>query len=150
ANTGITLFKNKFRIGAQVDYRGGYVTLDVNNLFQCAFQVNCQALHDPSVSLEEQAKAIAGPRAFGAYGENAEHIRLREASITYNTPNSWARAIGARTMNISLTGRNLLLQRFGFKSWDPENVTQSVDAANYNFVQQAQPIYAILRVNLAF
>ncbi|MCC7134149.1 MAG: SusC/RagA family TonB-linked outer membrane protein [Gemmatimonadales bacterium] len=149
-NTSLGLFKNKLRIGGQIDYRGGYVTHNVNNLFQCAFQVNCKALHDPSVSLEEQAKAVAGPRAFGAYAENAEHIRLREASLTYTASNSLARVFGARSMNITLTGRNLLLKKFGFQSWDPENVTQSADAANYNFVQQAQPVIGILRINLGF
>ena len=53
-------------------------------------------------------------------------------------------------MNITLTGRNLLLKKFGFTSWDPENNTQSVDGPNYNFVQQAQPLIGILRVNLGF
>ncbi len=149
-NTSLSLFNNKLRIGGQIDYRGGYVTHNVNGLFQCAFQVNCQALHDPAASLEEQAKAVAGPRAFGAYAENAEHIRLREASITYNAGKSLAAVFGARTMNITLTGRNLYLKKFGFTSWDPENNTQSGDGPNYNFVQQAQPLIGILRVNLAF
>jgi len=149
-NTSLSLFNNKLRIGGQLDYRGGYVTHNVNGLFQCAFQVNCQAIHDPSASLEDQAKAIAGPRAFGAYAENGEHIRLREASITYTPPTSFAHALGARSMNITLTGRNLWLKKFGFTSWDPENVTQSTDATNYNFVQQPQPVYGILRINLSF
>ena len=147
-NTSVSLFKNKLRIGGQLDYRGGYVSLNVNDLFQCAFQTNCRALHDPAATLEEQAKAVAGARAFGAYAENAEHIRLREASITYTASNRLAGLFRARSMNITLTGRNLLLKKFGFKSWDPENVTQSADAANYNFGQQAQPRYAIVRVNL--
>jgi hypothetical protein len=149
-NTSASFWGNRLRIGGQIDYRGGYVTHNVNQLFQCAFQVNCQQLHDPSTSLEEQAKAVAGPRAFGAYAENAEHIRLREASITYTASNGLAGMFGARSMNITLTGRNLLLKKFGFNSWDPENVTQSNDAANYNFVQQAQPVYGILRINLGF
>ena len=102
------------------------------------------------MSLEEQAKAIAGPRAFGAYAENAEHLRLREASITYTASKALAGVLGARTMNITLTGRNLWLKKFGFTSWDPENNTQSGDGPNYNFVQQAQPLIGILRVNLGF
>jgi hypothetical protein len=146
----LSLFKNKIRIGSQLDYKGGFVSLNVNDLFQCAFQVNCRANHDPAASLEDQAKAAAGPRAFGAYFENAEHIRLREASITYTASDKFARALGARSMNITLTGRNLWLKRFDFKSWDPENVTQSADAANYNFGQQAQPVIGILRINLGF
>ncbi|MEZ4457268.1 MAG: SusC/RagA family TonB-linked outer membrane protein [Gemmatimonadales bacterium] len=149
-NTSLSMFRGKLRLGGQIDYRGGYVTHNVNDLFQCAFQVNCRALHDPNASLEDQAKAVAGPRAFGAYAENAEHIRLREASLTYTASNKLAALVGARSMNITLTGRNLLLKKFGFKSWDPENVTQSGDAANYNFVQQAQPVYGILRINLGF
>ena len=149
-NTSVGLFKNKIRIGGQVDYKGGYVSLNVNDLFQCAFQTNCRALHDPAATLQEQAKAVAGARAFGAYAENAEHIRLREASITYTASNQLAGLVRARTMSITLTGRNLLLKKYGFNSWDPENVTQSADAANYNFGQQAQPRYVILRINLGY
>ncbi len=149
-NTSLALFNNRLRIGGQFDYKGGNVSHNVNGLFQCAFQVNCQALHDPSASLADQAAAVAGGRAFGAYAQNAEFIRLREASISYTAPNSMARAVGARSMTFVLTGRNLWLKKFGFTSWDPENVTQSADAANYNFVQQPQPVYGILRVNLAF
>jgi len=149
-NTSLSLFKNKLRLGGQIDYRGGYVTLNVNDLFRCAFQVNCEQLHDPNASLEDQAKAVAGPRAFGSFAENAEHIRLREASLTYNAPVSLARVFGARSMNVTLTGRNLWIKKYGFKSWDPENNTQSRDDTNYNFVQQAQPVIGILRINLGF
>jgi TonB-linked SusC/RagA family outer membrane protein len=149
-NTSLSLFKNKLRIGGQLDYRGGFTTLNVNDLFQCAFQVNCRFLHDPTATLAEQARAIAGPRAFGAFAENGEHIRFREVSVSYNAASSLARVLGARTMNVTLTGRNLALWKFGFNSWDPENVTQSTDAVNYNFVQQAQPLTIILRLNLGF
>lgn len=149
-NTSLTLFNNRIRLGGQLDYRGGHVSHNINDLFQCAFQVNCRALHDPNASLEDQAKAVAGPRAFGAYVENAEHIRLREASVTYIAPVSLARAFGARSLNVTLTGRNLWLKKFGFKSWDPENVTQSRDDTQYNFVQQAQPVVGIFRINLGF
>ncbi|MBX3145924.1 MAG: SusC/RagA family TonB-linked outer membrane protein [Gemmatimonadales bacterium] len=150
ANTSVALFNNRLRIGAQLDYRGGFVSHNVNGLFQCAFQVNCRELHDPNATLAEQAAAVAGARAFGAYAQNAEHIRLREASVTYTVSNTLARTIGAKTANVTLTGRNLWLKKYGFTSWDPENVTQSNDAANYNFSAQAQPLIGILRVNLTF
>lgn len=148
--TGLSLLGNKFRLGAQADYKGGFVSLNVNDLFQCAFQRNCQAINDPTASLEDQAKGIAGPRAFGAYAEDATHIRLREASLVYNAPTSVARVFRARTMSVMFSARNLALWKFGFKSWDPENVTQSTDAANYNFGVQAQPLIGILRINLGF
>jgi hypothetical protein len=150
ANTSVSLFENKFRIGGQLDYRGGFVTHNINDLFQCAFQGNCRQLHEPGATLEEQAKAVAGPRAFGAYAENGEFIRLREATITYNAPAKLAGFFGARSMNVSLTGRNLALWTFGFTSWDPENVTGSQDASNYNFVQQRAPLTGLFRINLGF
>jgi TonB-linked SusC/RagA family outer membrane protein len=149
-NTGVSLFGNRLRIGAQADYKGGFVSLNVNDLFQCSFQINCRAINDPTASLEDQAKAVAGPRAFGGYAENATNIRLREASISYSAPPSVAQMFRARTLSVVLSARNLALWKFGFKSWDPENTTQSTDASNYNFGVQAQPIIATLRVNLGF
>jgi TonB-linked SusC/RagA family outer membrane protein len=149
-NTSWSLFKNKLRVGGQLDYRGGFTTLNVNDLFQCAFQINCRFLHDPTATLAEQARAIAGPRAFGAFAEKGDHIRFREVSVSYTAASSLARILGARTMSLTLTGRNVALWKFGFNSWDPENVTQSTDAVNYNFVQQAQPLTIILRLNLGF
>jgi len=150
ANTAVGLFRDRLRVAAQLDYRGGYMTLNVNDLSQCSLVGNCQAIHDPSASLEDQARGIAGARAFGAYAQSAEHLRLREASITYAPPTSWARALRARAMTITLTGRNLWIRTFGFTSWDPENVTFSTDANNINESQPKQPTYVILRVNLAF
>lgn len=149
-NTSLSLFNNRWRVGGQLDYKGGFVTHNINDLFQCAFQVNCRALHDPSTPLAEQAAAIAGPRAFGAYAQNGEFIRLRELSLQYVAPNAVAHWFGARSLNVVLAARNVALWTFGFTSWDPENVTGSADASNYNFVQQAQPLTMILRLNLGF
>jgi hypothetical protein len=118
-------------------------------LFLCAFQVNCRANHDPTTSLEEQAKAVAGPRAFGAYAEDGSFIRLREASLTWNAPANIAGVIGARSGSVTFSARNVFMIT-DFDSWDPENVTQSNDASNYNFFQLRQPLYLVLRFNLGF
>jgi outer membrane receptor protein involved in Fe transport len=152
ANTEISLFRNRLRIGAQFDYRGGYVVHDVDQLFMCGFQGNCGALNDAThYSLEEQAKAVAGASAVGAYAEPGDHIRLREASLSYTMPARVARWFGAHALTFNLTGRNLLLWKFGYKSWDPENVTSgSSDAAAYAFAVQPQPRYFIARVNFTF
>jgi TonB-linked SusC/RagA family outer membrane protein len=144
-----SLLNNRLRVGFLGEYKGGFVSHNVNDLFSCAFQLNCQALHDPSASLEDQAKAVAGARAFGAYAEDATFVRLREASIAYDVPLRVVRYARAQSATVVLTGRNLLMWT-AFGSWDPENVTQSADAANYNFGQQAQPMILILRVNLGF
>jgi hypothetical protein len=149
ATNAFSLFRNRLSLVLMGEYKGGYVTHNVNGLFLCAFQVNCRARHDPTVSLEEQAKAVAGARAFGAYAEDGTFFRLREASLTYHAPTSVARIIGARSGSVTLTARNVFMLT-GFDSWDPENVTQSNDAANYNFFQLRQPLYLVLRFNLGF
>ena len=144
-----SLLGSRLRLAFLTEYKGGFVSHNVNTLFSCAFQRNCRALHDPSSSLEDQAKAIAGPRAFGAYAEDATFVRLREASIAYDLSPRIAHYARARSATLVLTGRNLFLwTRFG--SWDPENVTQSTDATNYNFGQQPQPRIFMLRANLGF
>jgi hypothetical protein len=148
-NSSIGLLNDRLRISGLLDFRGGFVSHNVNNLFQCAFIQNCRALHDPTASLLEQAKAVAGPRAFGAYGEKADFIRLRELSAAYTLPSSLAATIRASSAMLVLTGRNLWLQT-DFTSWDPENVTGGQDASNYNYVQLAQPRQWLLRVNLSF
>ncbi len=146
---GFGFFRNRLNLNLMGEYKGGYVSLDVNNLFTCAFQVNCRALHDPTSSLEEQAKAVAGARAFGGYAVDASFFRLREASLTYNAPLSVSRIVGARTLGVTFAARNVFMIS-NFTTWDPENVTQSVDASNYNFFQLRQPLFLVLRFNLGY
>ncbi len=146
-SNSFSFLRNRLRLSLLAEYKGGYVSHNVNSLFSCAFQRNCRALHDPNASLEDQAKAIAGPRAFGAYGEDASFVRLREASVIFDVSPRIANYMRARSATVVLTGRNLLMST-SFGSWDPENVTQSTDATNYNFGQQAQPRIFILRLNL--
>jgi TonB-linked SusC/RagA family outer membrane protein len=143
----VAFLNNRVRLGMLAEYKGGYVSHNVNTLFSCAFQRNCRALHDPNTSLEDQARAIAGPRAFGAYGEDATFVRLREVSLSYDAPPALARYVRAQTATLSLSARNVALWT-RFNSWDPENVTQSTDQTNYNFGQQPQPLFLVLRLNL--
>lgn len=149
ATNAFSLLGNRLSVMLMGEYKGGYVTHNVNGLFLCAFQVNCRDRHDPGVSLEAQAKAVAGARAFGAYAEDGSFFRLREASVTYHAPASIARIIGARSGSVTFSARNVFMIT-GFDSWDPENVTQSGDASNYNFFQLRQPLYLVLRFNLGF
>jgi hypothetical protein len=146
-NSSIGLFKDRLRMSGLLDYRGGFVSHNVNGMFQCAFRQNCAALHVAGYDLEEQAKAVAGPRAFGAYGEKADFVRLREISVLYALTPNLASMVKASGVSIVLTGRNLALWT-DFTSWDPENNTSGTDGPNYNFVQQAQPRVFLLRINL--
>jgi len=149
--TSLSLWSGRVEIGGLLDYQGGYVSHNVNTLFQCAFVQNCRDLNDPSAPLEAQAKAVAGSRAFGAYAEDASFLKVREAHIRLNTPAEWAQRIGARSASVILTGRNLYTYT-NFTSWDPEVNTSgaSTDGPNYNFVQAGQLRAFMLRVNLGY
>jgi len=149
--TSLSLWSGRIEFGGLLDYQGGYVSHNVNTLFQCAFVQNCRDLNDPDAPLEAQAKAVAGSRAFGAYAEDASFLKVREAHIRLNTPAAWAQRIGARSASLILTGRNLYTYT-NFTSWDPEVNTSgaSTDGPNYNFVQAGQLRAFMLRVNLGY
>jgi outer membrane receptor protein involved in Fe transport len=149
ASNSIGLFRDRLRVTALVDLRGGYVSHNVNNLFQCAFVQNCAALHVKGYDLEEQAKAVAGPRAFAAYAEKADFIKLREISASYSIPASWLRYAKVSQATVVFTARNLATWT-DFNSWDPENNTSGGDGPNYNFVQLAQPRVYLVRLNFGF
>jgi TonB-linked SusC/RagA family outer membrane protein len=150
-SNNLSLFQGKVTIGGQVEYKGGYNSLEVSTLFQCLFVQNCRALTDPSSSLFDQARAVSG--VFGDYAEDASFVRLREANIAFKLPSKWASAIGAASGNFTLTGRNLALYLPNFNGWDPEiNTAAGVagDGPNYNFVQPGQPRFFTFRVNLTY
>ena len=148
-SNNVSLPRQRLTLGLMAEYKGGYVTHNVNDLFQCGFQLNCRALHDPSAPLEDQAKAQAASRAFGAYADDGTFVRLREASVTYDVAPGIARYARARGAHVVLTGRNLYMWK-RTNTWDPENVTQSGDASNYSFGALAQPTTFILRLNLEY
>src|SRR5205085_1203055 len=150
-NTNISLFKNKLRIGGQVEYKGGWNSLEVSTLFQCDFVQNCRDLADPTSSLFDQARALSG--VFGDYTEDGSFVRLREANISWTLPTKWIRALGASNVVATLTGRNLLLWMPHFEGWDSEiNTASGVagDGPNYNFVQPGQSRYVTFRVQLTY
>jgi outer membrane receptor protein involved in Fe transport len=150
------LFKNRVRLGAQLEYKGGFKNLDVNGLFNCGLgpSVNCRGLNDPTAPLEEQARAeaVASRFAFGAFADEADFVRLRELSLVYALPHTVTRWIGASAGNVTLSGRNLVLIT-GYRGWDPEGNTPggvTPDGPAYNFWQPGQPRSFLLRLNLSF
>jgi TonB-linked SusC/RagA family outer membrane protein len=148
-NTSINLFSNRVQISGLADYRGGFNSLNVNDLFQCAFTQNCTQLNAPSPSLEDQAKAVAGPQAPGSYFEKADFLRIREASIAFELPRRWAQAVRANHLRLTITGRNLAtITSFG--SWDPELNTVSNDAGVFNFGVAGLPRTFLFRLNVGF
>ena len=142
----LTVFK-RLTLSGLLDHRGGFVSLNANEWFQCVPTQNCRALNDPTAPLEDQAKAIAGGNGLGSYLEDASFWKLREMALSYAIPERYVAYVRGRTATIRLTGRNLAMWS-QFKSWDPEIATQGDDAAAYNFVQLRAPRIWTVRLNL--
>jgi hypothetical protein len=51
--------------------------------------------------------------------EDASFVRLRELAVTWALPDTWSRAIGARSSTVVFAGRNLLT-RTDYTGLDPE------------------------------
>jgi hypothetical protein len=124
-NAGLSFLKNRLRLSGQLDYRGDWKAYNLTERFRCVGAgFNCQGVNDRNASLAEQARAVAaGSSALGftqaGYITNGTFMRLREASLTYSAPDVWARAVHAQSMQISLTGRNLL-KWTNYDGIDPE------------------------------
>jgi TonB-dependent SusC/RagA subfamily outer membrane receptor len=144
----VTLAGGRLRISGLVDYQGGRVGNDVEQLFRCSYFQTCREINDPETPLEEQAKAVAGGLARGAWFEDASFIKLREAAVTLELPLRWARLLRSRTATVGLAARNLGLIKFGWSSWDPELNTAGRDGPSFNHSVPMPPRMFLLRLNL--
>ncbi|HEV8124094.1 MAG TPA: SusC/RagA family TonB-linked outer membrane protein [Gemmatimonadales bacterium] len=152
-NSGVTIFHGRLRLGGQFDYRGGHVVDNSIENFRCTPVLNCRGLVDRKAPLEEQAKAIAaytyGNSEF-AFFEPGWFIKLREVSITYNAPDSWAHAFRADRLSITLSGRNLMTIT-DYSGVDPEvNAFGQDNFSTSDFESQPQVRYWLARVNVGF
>lgn len=111
-NTTLSLFHGRVRLGGLVDYQGGFYQYNSTEEFRCTSTGNnCQAIMDPKTPLDLQARAVArriDPSAtLWGYIEKADFAKLRELSLTYYMPDSWAHAFRSQHASISVAGRNL-------------------------------------------
>ena len=154
-NAGVTLFHNRVRVGGQLDYRGDWKAYNFTERFRCVgVAFNCSAVNNPNAPLAEQARAVAAGSSTlrfsqAGYVVDGTFLKLREASVTYYAPEVWAHALRATSMQISLTGRNLL-KWTNYDGIDPElNGNGQSDFAN-DFLT-APPIRTLaVRVSLGF
>ena len=155
-NTQLSLFKSRIQIGATMDYRGGYYQWNLASDFRCNSRFNCNELYDINAPLDVQARMIARSQKGAqntSYGfiEKSDFMKWREASITFNAPESWARAIRGDRLSLTLSGRNLA-RVTDYTGVDPE-VNEGF--ANNGFSQRdflAQPLPRVVtfRLNLTF
>ena len=101
---GTSVRYRAFTFSALVDHRSGHTLHNLSLEQRCVSL--CQPLFDPATSQYQQAQALLAG-ASELFVEDASYTKLRELSIRFSTPASWARAVGAGRLDLTLAGRNL-------------------------------------------
>jgi TonB-linked SusC/RagA family outer membrane protein len=155
-STGLSLLDDHIRVTGLLDYRGGHRLQNLTDDFRCASPAgfNCRALFDRTTPLEDQAtvaaRTFSGTATTFGFLEDAEFLKLRELSLTFFPPDSWARLFRAERMSLTLTGRNLATWT-GYSGVDPEvNQEGQANFATLDFLTQPPVRYYTARVNLTF
>lgn len=120
-----------FRAALTLDYRAGHRLFNQVAYERCLYGT-CRGATDARTPLAEQARAVAalsGPTT--DYFEDADYLKLRELSLTWNAPPRVAAAVAARSVAVTLAGRNLATWT-GYSGVDPE-------AGSYGILQVGLP-----------
>jgi len=148
-STTITAFQ-RFHLYGLVDGRFGNKLFNSTEQFRCGLS-NCRGRNDRTAPLAEQAAAVANIRGTQAgYMEDADFVKFRELSLTYDAPPNWATRIGASSLSFTIAGRNLATWT-KYKGLDPElNEAGQNNFTTADFLTQPPVRYWIGRINVAF
>jgi len=129
-NTGLRL--GRWRVSTMLEYRAGHTLFNRLEWLRCTdFRPVCRGRHDPTASLREQAvaaAATAGPTV--DYFEDADFLKVRDLSVSFDVPASVMSALRARGATITLVGRNLLTWT-GYSGPDPEAGSYPLSAGGF-------------------
>ena len=145
----LTLYE-RFHLYGLVDGRFGNKLFNSTEQFRCGLS-NCQGRNDPNASLAQQAAAVANIKGTQAgFMEDADFVKLREISLTYDAPAKWSSFIRASSLSFTIAGRNLATWT-KYKGLDPElNEAGQNNFTTADFLTQPPVRYWIGRVNVAF
>ncbi|MEO8909567.1 MAG: SusC/RagA family TonB-linked outer membrane protein [Gemmatimonadaceae bacterium] len=119
AFTSTLSFFQNFSFYTLVDFKGGYKKLDGNRRVRCHLFIECRENYFP----KEFSPAIVGAVSSSAYisdlVNDASYTKLRELSLSYNLPGSFASRLGAARASVSIAGRNLHTWT-NYKGLEPE------------------------------
>lgn len=155
-NAGLSLFSNRLRLSGQLDYRGDFLQNNFTDYFRCTSSAanNCHAINVPGAPLADQAAAVAGRN--GATGFTAagylvdgSFLALRELSLTFNAPETWAQTIRGQRLSMTLTGRNLA-KWTSYPGIDPEVNGVGQSDFQRDFLTQPPITHWTFRVNVGF
>jgi outer membrane receptor protein involved in Fe transport len=144
------VFGGRLHLYGLLDGRYGNKLFNSTEQFRCGLN-NCQARNDPKASLADQAAAIANILGSQAgYIQDANYVKLREVSVTYDAPTSWAKMINATAVSFTISGRNLHTWT-SYRGLDPElNEAGQNNFTTADFLTQPPVRYWIGRANITF
>ena len=123
----LTLFKN-FRLYGLLDIKGGNYIFNLQERNRCQASDNCSRTNNPRARFPQNAadsilfKELAVYRNASVSPEwiqKGDFVKLREISLTYDVPRNLIARVGAQSMSIILSGRNLALWS-DYEGTDPE------------------------------
>jgi TonB-linked SusC/RagA family outer membrane protein len=170
ANT-VTLFRN-LRVYALLESKKGYYSYNVNQENRDRSRLNSAEVQLPAdqggYSPEERLRRL-GPfftettnavvgvaNVKDSYIQKADHVRLREVSVTWAVPPSLLRAARVAGASITLGGRNLALWKSEYEGDDPDVLGLGGSAAGVNQLFNAdvfttpQSRRYVVRLNVQF
>ncbi len=138
-----------WRLFAQFDGRWGNKLDNSTESFRCIFGI-CRAARVPGSSLADQAAAITAPAVETGFYQDAGFVKLREVSLTYTAPASWAARFGASSLSFTASGRNLITWT-KYRGADPEvNDIGQFNFSQADFLTQPPVRQFFGRVNVTF
>ena len=155
-NNGFDFWQRRIRLGAQIDYKGGFKTYNNTERIRCASRLNCSGLINPSSSLFEQARTVlvreSPVKSQAGFIEDGDFIRLRELNLTFTAPEQWVqRYLHGRTISATLAARNLGVLWTKYTGVDPEAFgATGTGNASSEFQSFAPPSYYAIRLSLGF
>jgi TonB-linked SusC/RagA family outer membrane protein len=139
------------QVEALFDHKGGFKLFNNTRRFQCNFR-NCREAYDKTAPQAAQAaaiEAITGASDAG-YIESADFTKLRELTFTFGLPDRFAGALGGKTANLVIGGRNLHTWT-KYTGFDPElNSTTNANFSTSDFLTLPPDRIWTMRVNLSF
>jgi len=142
--------RRRFRIAGLLEYRGGNSQLNGTEETRCIWG-SCRASSDPSTPLAHQVPLAAWQAGTPAgWVESATFLKLREISVAFTAPATWAGRLGAASMTFTLAGRNLLTLT-SYKGLDPEVNAHGTEGAVFeDLFTQPLPRYWTARLDLTY
>ncbi len=136
----LTFFSN-FSFYTLIDFKGGYKKLDGNRRVRCHIFAECRENYYPKEFSPAIVGAITSRNYVSDLINDASYTKLREISLSYNLPSSFASRLGAARASVSIAGRNLHTWT-NYKGLEPE---ASFQGGTRGFGQWEQDVTPQLR-----